>query len=254
MMKTSFFLQGILFLASVAPGDSYLVLDWGDFSKGLTGWTVESGNVIDGGGYALFQEDPCQISSLCSPSFTLPLSLWEKRISFDLIMSTTENPFENAWEHAWHDAFTVSLLDPNDSYKALISNAGLPDFYYTDTSGVIETITTISSNRIHLQVHDLQAETVVLAFDFFPARDGMLTSFALDNITVELNPAFIADLNVDGRVNLKDFAIIASHWREVGCADPNWCDGADLNKEGNVDTNDLILFLSYWLEIAQVSP
>lgn len=34
----------------------------GGFSSGLDFWTVEYGTVTDGGGYALFQEDPVEYS------------------------------------------------------------------------------------------------------------------------------------------------------------------------------------------------
>ncbi len=45
----------------------------GDFiTPGLSGWTVEYGTVTDGGGYALFEEDPFDLSSTLSQGFTLP--------------------------------------------------------------------------------------------------------------------------------------------------------------------------------------
>ena len=56
------------------------------------------------------------------------------------------------------------------------------------------------------------------------------------------------DFNNDAKVNFADFAVLASHWQETGCSDPNWCEGTDLSADGNVDCNDLILFKDYWLE------
>jgi len=56
------------------------------------------------------------------------------------------------------------------------------------------------------------------------------------------------DFNNDSRVDFADFVVLASHWQETGCSDPNWCEGADLNADGNVDCNDLMLFVDYWLE------
>jgi len=56
------------------------------------------------------------------------------------------------------------------------------------------------------------------------------------------------DFNNDAKVDFTDFAVLASHWQEMGCSDPNWCEGTDLDIDGNVDCNDLILFIDYWLE------
>jgi len=56
------------------------------------------------------------------------------------------------------------------------------------------------------------------------------------------------DFNDDARVDFDDFAVLASHWQETGCSDPNWCEGTDLDADGNVDCNDLTLFVDYWLE------
>lgn len=56
------------------------------------------------------------------------------------------------------------------------------------------------------------------------------------------------DFNNDTKVDFADFAVLASHWQETGCSDPNWCEGTDLDADGNVDINDLVLFTNYWLE------
>ena len=56
------------------------------------------------------------------------------------------------------------------------------------------------------------------------------------------------DFNRDTVVNLKDFALLASHWRSA--ADPNSNDKAalDLNADGRIDVSDLASFSEYWLE------
>ena len=56
------------------------------------------------------------------------------------------------------------------------------------------------------------------------------------------------DFNSDAIVDFADFAVLASHWQEAGCSDPNWCEGADLDTDGNIDCNDLTLFVDYWLK------
>jgi hypothetical protein len=59
-------------------------------------------------------------------------------------------------------------------------------------------------------------------------------------------PVRSRDFNDDGYVNLGDFAVLASYWRETGYSDPNECEGADLDDDGAIDENDLRLFTDYW--------
>ena len=49
-----------------------------------------------------------------------------------------------------------------------------------------------------------------------------------------------ADLNKDGNVNFKDFAIMLFHWRS-----PEYCQ-ADFNSDGIVDFSDLSVLLRQW--------
>ena len=57
------------------------------------------------------------------------------------------------------------------------------------------------------------------------------------------------DFNKDTRVDLSDFAVLASYWlQKESCSDPGWCEGTDLDTNGTIDTNDLMLFTEYWLE------
>jgi len=59
----------------------------------------------------------------------------------------------------------------------------------------------------------------------------------------------LADLNADGRVDFRDFALFSAQWTRQGCQDPatNWCSQADLDQTSQVDCNDLSLFADYWL-------
>jgi len=56
------------------------------------------------------------------------------------------------------------------------------------------------------------------------------------------------DFNSDTKVDFADFAIFASYWQGVVCAEPDWCKGIDLDMDGWVGLDDLILFADYWLE------
>ena len=60
-----------------------------------------------------------------------------------------------------------------------------------------------------------------------------------------------ADLNIDGIVNLVDFAIVAQCWDRKDCAAVNdWCGGADIGHSSAVDFSDLLEVATSWLEIA----
>jgi len=55
------------------------------------------------------------------------------------------------------------------------------------------------------------------------------------------------DFDIDGDVDLDDYAIFTSHWMDENCTEPDFCDGTDLNKSGSVDLYDLAQFVEYWL-------
>lgn len=59
------------------------------------------------------------------------------------------------------------------------------------------------------------------------------------------------DFDQDTQVGFADFALLASHWLETGCGQPEWCAGADIDKDGNVDYDDLTFFAEYWLQTTQ---
>jgi len=162
--------------ATLQTARANLILN-GDFSDGLNGWTVESGNVTDGGGFALFEEHPTEILSTLKQGFTLPdwPSLY---LVFDVEMSATpggpSDPF------AWPDAFTASLLDPV-TLDPLVSNPGRTDFFYMDNTSSLLTIGTIT---ITTNLTGFDNQDVVLYFDLIGSDDGMLTSAAIDNVHI----------------------------------------------------------------------
>jgi hypothetical protein len=76
----------------------------------------------------------------------------------------------------------------------------------------------------------------------------------LDNLTATLrpypDPLDKADLDKNGWIDLADLAILAPHWSESGCVDPDFCGGADLTGDGQVGLEDLLLFSEAWLTSA----
>lgn len=166
-------------LAIAAPSVSN-----GDFSAGLTDWTVEYGTVTDGGGFALFEEDAFDLSSTLSQVFTL--SPGALALSFDIVFDSA--PGGADWGFP-PDAFTASLLDPL-TLDALIFNPTYTDFYYQDNTGLVETVADITGNTVSLDVSSLAGYgDVLLSFDLWGGDDGMITSASIDNISVSVIPA-----------------------------------------------------------------
>jgi hypothetical protein len=177
-----YFVFAVILLAC-SPPTLYANIQNGDFSAGLNGWTVESGNVSDGGGFALFEEHPVVILSTLKQEFTLPD--WSSMsLLFDVKMSATpggpHDPF------AWPDAFTASLLDPV-TLEPLIFNPGRTDFFYMDNAGV-QTIGNLEV-EIDLSGLGLGGRDVGLYFDLIGSDDGMLTSANVDNVQFIPEPA-----------------------------------------------------------------
>jgi len=150
----------------------------GDFSNGLEDWTVESGNVIDGGGYAKFDEHSTDILSTLKQEFTLPQDVLS--LSFDVQMSAVPGGDEDPF--AWPDAFTASLLDPV-TLNPLVSNPGRTDFFYMDNTNPILTIGTI---RITIDLRGFDNQEAALYFDLIGSDDGMLTTASVDNVEVAI--------------------------------------------------------------------
>jgi len=89
--------------------------------------------------------------------------------------------------------------------------------------------------------------------------DGTLmvawSSRSSDRVTIETRkPGVLGDLNSDERVNVVDFALLASRWLDQTCVDPTWCQGIDLDQTGDVDFADLTLFVDRWLGGKTLGP
>ena len=52
------------------------------------------------------------------------------------------------------------------------------------------------------------------------------------------------DMDLDGDIDLVDYAQFASHWQQTGCGT---CGGAELTGDGNVLIEDLVAFCDNWL-------
>ncbi len=79
-------------------------------------------------------------------------------------------------------------------------------------------------------------------------NDGPWTSIAELNVLAARPDT---DINDDGKVNIEDFAVLATWWDDDdACLLPDWCGGADFNMSGMVDMFDLAFFAENWLRQA----
>ena len=58
--------------------------------------------------------------------------------------------------------------------------------------------------------------------------------------------AMPGDLNLDNKINLKDFALLAQKWRQTDCNETDSCGRADIDKSGGVDWTDLCILSENW--------
>jgi hypothetical protein len=79
-----------------------------------------------------------------------------------------------------------------------------------------------------------------------PGMIGFWHYTVVAELGTDLEPWY-CNLDVDGDVDLGDFAMFAEHWMEPGCGHRYWCGGADLDGSGLVDTYDLAVFAENWL-------
>jgi alpha-L-fucosidase 2 len=56
------------------------------------------------------------------------------------------------------------------------------------------------------------------------------------------------DLNLNGKIDLTDFSMIAQEWLSADCGESNnWCLGKDVNRDNKVDAEDLVSICQGWL-------
>ncbi|MBN2020390.1 MAG: hypothetical protein JW749_09210 [Sedimentisphaerales bacterium] len=59
--------------------------------------------------------------------------------------------------------------------------------------------------------------------------------------------SYVADLNIDGFINMKDYSILAAYWQNQQCRQLDWCRGGDYDHSGVVDGDDLKILAENWL-------
>ena len=98
--------------------------------------------------------------------------------------------------------------------------------------------------------------TVVVNRNNIPAGQEVFGEVMISAAGADNSPHYISlsavgappDLNGDGIINSGDFGILAFHWMDDTCSEPNWCEKSDCDHSGTVDSNDLAILCSYWLK------
>jgi YD repeat-containing protein len=80
--------------------------------------------------------------------------------------------------------------------------------------------------------------------------NGTAISYTYDKVgnRTQRVSTLLADTSIDGKVDFKDFAILASRWLEQDCISSDWCGGSDIDWSGSVDFDDLAILAQQWLE------
>lgn len=79
---------------------------------------------------------------------------------------------------------------------------------------------------------------------------GFQITYAYDEVgnRTQRVSRWLADVSIDGTVNFRDFALVASYWLNTNCAYPDFCGEADINHSTAVNIEDLALLANQWLE------
>ena len=78
----------------------------------------------------------------------------------------------------------------------------------------------------------------------FASREHVTESY---HPVLDVTPYFRGDIDLDGTVNLNDFARFAGSWLDMNCADATPCGRADTDGDNDVDFNDLLELGQDWL-------
>jgi hypothetical protein len=62
------------------------------------------------------------------------------------------------------------------------------------------------------------------------------------------NKLFPSDFDLNNKVNLNDFTMLAGHWLQTNCCEHYCCDGVDLDYNGEVEMMELSMLAEYWLK------
>jgi YD repeat-containing protein len=79
---------------------------------------------------------------------------------------------------------------------------------------------------------------------------GFQITYMYDEVgnRTELIATILPDIAPNGLVNLEDFTVMAEHWLNSDCGEPDWCGLADIDRDANVGTVELNYLANWWLK------
>ncbi|UCF42359.1 MAG: hypothetical protein JSV99_07055 [Planctomycetota bacterium] len=69
-----------------------------------------------------------------------------------------------------------------------------------------------------------------------------------------LTSDLVGDFDYDGDVDIDDLYRFNLHWLEVGCKFPDWCHAKDLNQDGRINMKDYAVFAKYFQLTETIPP
>jgi hypothetical protein len=152
-------------------------------------------------------------------------------------------------------------LGPNADGEYLNQTADVNQTYKDENShtlslGIRANISELSFFQYWAQWDFIKFDAYCGGFGYLPEdlnRDCYVDILDLEMLAKEWlaeEPAYNCDLFADEEsiVNLRDFAVFGSYWRDDTCQSSNGCRGSDFDGSRMVDSADLTIFAEYWLE------
>lgn len=172
--------------AAVVPGSASVLVN-GDFSAGLTGWTI-SGDVEETGGRAVMVDDLQSNWAMLEQTFVMPTCAQSLVFSYTLGATPDETSAAD-----WYDFFTASLFDSVGS--PILASPGVNDYFFHENTGNIEydpAIVNFSDsaghwgNTVSLDLSGVSAGTEArLELRLKTADDGFTTQVEIDDVYLQ---------------------------------------------------------------------
>jgi M6 family metalloprotease-like protein len=121
----------------------------------------------------------------------------------------------------WDMENNINYGDPCDLYDADSYDRCGPDTYPNTNWW--------SGEPSGMDIHSISSSGQTMTFSF-----GDLSEYA-------------ADVNGDDKVDANDICLVASHWLETDCNEPDWCSGTDINNDQGVNGGDFAIVGGDWL-------
>ena len=121
-------------------------------------------------------------------------------------------------------------------------NGTITDIYTTAIAGnVADPGVFVIMNATAQNLSGMSTFSIINALIVVPG--GIESRLVIQNASILVESLSLYDLNGDGRINILDFILVASHWGETGL--PGWS-VADLNTDGVINILDVFCLGEHW--------